>query len=442
MSAHAAAPRTQRGMRRNITVAIAGSAIEWYDFFIYATASALVLNKLFFPTYSETAGTLLALSTFAVGFVVRPFGAALFGHFGDRLGRRPTLVAAMMLMGLATVAIGLLPTYATIGSAAPVILVLLRLIQGLALGGQWGGAVLVVTETAPEGRRGFYGSFAQLGVPVALILSNLIFLALSAWLSADAFLSWGWRIPFLASVLMVGVGIYAQSRLEETLPAANGSEAPPKVPLAALLSKHWRETLLAAGVTLLNAASYYVLSVYVLAHFTKVLGHDRNTILLAVITAAVVSLFTLPAAAAISDRIGRARTYAIGAIGLAIWFFPTFWLLDGGSLAAALVALVVAQVVFSFTYGPSPALFCEMFGDDVRYTGVSLGYQIGAVVGGAFAPIIATALYAKYGTSNAIALYLAVVAAISLASVVIACRRLQPVSERHVALIDAAVARD
>ena len=442
MSTHAASLRSQRSMRKNITVAIAGSAIEWYDFFIYATASALVLNKLFFPSYSDTAGTLLALSTFAVGFFVRPIGAAVFGHFGDRLGRRPTLVAAMMLMGLATVLIGLLPTYDTIGSAAPIMLVILRLVQGLALGGQWGGAVLVVTENAPEGRRGFYGSFAQLGVPVALIVSNLIFLALSAWLSADAFLTWGWRIPFLASVLMVGVGIYAQTRLEETLPATTGPVSTPRVPLVDLLRQHWRETLLAAGATLLNAAAYYVLSVYVLAYFTKGLGYDRNTILTAVIISAVVSLFTLPAAAALSDRIGRGRTYAIGAVGLAIWFFPTFWLLQGGGLGLAVVSLVVAAVVFSFTYGPSPALFCEMFGDNVRYTGVSLGYQLGAVFGGAFAPMIATALYAAYGTSDAIAVYMAIVAVISLASVAVATRRTQVVTPRYMASVEPVVVRD
>jgi MHS family shikimate/dehydroshikimate transporter-like MFS transporter len=442
MSTQAAPRRIRSSMRRNITVAIAGSAIEWYDFFIYATASALVLNKLFFPSYSATAGTLLSLSTFAVGFLVRPIGAALFGHFGDRLGRRPTLVAAMMLMGVATVAIGLLPTYGTIGGAAPVLLVLLRLIQGLALGGQWGGAVLVVTENAPEGRRGFYGSFAQLGVPVALIVSNLIFLALSAWLNADAFLSWGWRIPFLASVLMVGVGIYAQTRLEETLPTGGHTATPPRMPLLALLRQHWRETLFAAGATLLNAASYYLLSVYVLAYFTKDLGHDRNTILVAVIVAAVVSLFTLPAAAAISDRIGRGRAYAIGAVGLGIWFFPTFWLLNGGGLASAILSLVVAQVVFSFTYGPAPALFCEMFGDDVRYTGVSLGYQLGAVVGGAFAPMIATALYAAYGTTNAIAVYVAVVALISLTSVLLATRSPKRVVTPRLGPIDAAMIGD
>jgi MHS family shikimate/dehydroshikimate transporter-like MFS transporter len=273
-------------------------------------------------------------------------------------------------------------------------------------------------------------------------MSNLIFLALSAWLSSAAFLSWGWRVPFILSVLMVGVGIYAQSRLEETMPSAADAATPPRMPLVALLRTHWRETLFAAGATLLNAASYYVLAVYVLAYFTKDLGHDRNTILTAVIVSAVVSIFTMPAAAALSDRIGRRRTYAIGAIGLGIWFFPAFWLLGGGTLAWALVSLVSAQVLFSFTYGPAPALFCEMFGDDVRYTGVSLGYQLGAVVGGAFAPIVATALYAAYGTSNAIAVYMAVVAVISLFSVVLATRKPSRAPNHYLAPVKAAVAND
>jgi MFS family permease len=326
----------------------------------------------------------------------------------------------MVLMGLATMAIGLLPTYASVGALAPVLLVVLRLLQGLALGGQWGGAVLLVTETAPPHRRGFFGSFAQLGVPVALIVSNVVFLGLSAGLTEEAFLSWGWRVPFLASVLLVGVGIYAQSRLEESRPADRGDGPAPRVPLVALLRGHWRETLLAAGATLLNAAAYYVLSVYVLAYFTTELGYPRSTVLTAVIISAVVSGFTIPAAAAISDRVGRRAAYLIGAIGMAIWFFPLFRILDTGDVVWVTLALVVAQVLFSFTYGPAPALFAEMFGKDVRYTGVSLGYQLGAVFGGAFAPIIAATLYGEFGSTDAVAGYLAVVALISLVSVTLA----------------------
>ncbi|MFI5706440.1 MFS transporter [Kribbella sp. NPDC051620] len=407
--------RINTDMRKKVAVAVAGSAIEWYDFFIYATASALVLNKLFFPEFSDSAGTLLSLSTFAVGFVVRPFGAALFGHFGDRFGRKPTLVAAMMLMGAATTAIGFLPTYKSVGTLAPLLLVLMRLIQGLALGGQWGGAVLIVTETAPPNRRGFYGSFAQIGVPFALIASNLIFLGLSAALSDAAFLRWGWRVPFMLSILLVGVSIYAQSRLEGV--DSHQDERAERLPLFVLLRDHWKETLLAAGATLLNAAAYYILAVYVLAYFTNQLKLPKSTILTAVIISAVVSIFAIPSAAHLSDRIGRRKTYGIGAVALGIWVFPMFWLVTTGNIVLATVALVVAQVFFSFTYGPAPALFSEMFGHKVRYSGVSLGYQLGAVGGGAFAPLIATALYAQFGSSNAVALYLTGVAALSLISV-------------------------
>jgi MHS family shikimate/dehydroshikimate transporter-like MFS transporter len=408
-------PRSRVDMRRKVAVSVAGSAIEWYDFFIYATASALILNKLFFPEYSDSAGTLLALSTFAVGFLVRPLGAAIFGHFGDRFGRKPTLVAAMILMGVATAAIGLLPTYAAIGTLAPLLLVALRLIQGLALGGQWGGAVLIVTESAPANKRGFYGSFAQVGVPLALIASNVVFLILSAAMSQDAFLAWGWRVPFLLSVLLVGVGIYAQATLHEA--EATSRHQSRRMPLVELMRDHWRETLLAAGATLLNAAAYYILAVYVLAYFTTDLGFSRSTILTAVIISAAVSIVTIPLTAALSDKIGRRRTYIIGAAALAIWVVPMFWLINTGNLTLATIALVLAQVFFSFTYGAAPALFSEMFGEQVRYSGVSIGYQIGAVGGGAFAPLIATALYAQFGSSNAIGIYLAVVAAISMVSV-------------------------
>ncbi|WP_239154402.1 MFS transporter [Amycolatopsis sp. FDAARGOS 1241] len=401
-------------MRKNVLVSVAGSAIEWYDFFIYASASALVLNKLFFPSVNSVAGTLLAFSTFAVGFLIRPVGAAVFGHFGDKFGRKPTLVTAMMIMGVATTAIGLLPSYATLGVAAPILLVVLRLIQGLALGGQWGGAVLLVTESAPDGKRGFYGSFAQLGVPIALVFSNVLFLVLSAAVSPAAFLSWGWRIPFLFSIVLIGIGLYAQSRASETRSAAR---APRRAPLLELLRSHPKEILLSAGATVINGGAYYLLTVYILAYATQALHVSRGVILTGVLISAVASGLAIPAAAALSDRIGRRRVFLTGALLLAVWGFPMFWLVNTGSAVLIAAALVVAQIIFSLTYGPCPALFSEMFGADVRYSGVSVGYQIGAVAGGALAPIIATSLYASFHTANAIALYLALMAAVSFGSV-------------------------
>jgi MFS family permease len=375
-----------------------------------------VLNKLFFPSVDSVAGTLLAFSTFAVGFLIRPVGAAVFGHFGDKFGRKPTLVTAMMIMGVATTAIGLQPSYATLGVAAPILLVVLRLIQGLALGGQWGGAVLLVTESAPEGKRGFYGSFAQLGVPIALIVSNVLFLVLSAAVSPGAFLAWGWRIPFLLSIVLIGVGLYAQSRAEETHETADEPERK-RAPLFELLRSHPKEILLAAGATVINGGAYYLLTVYILSYATQVLHVSRGVILTCVLVSAVASGLTIPAAATLSDRIGRRRVFLIGAALLAVWGFPMFLLVNTGSAVLITVALVVAQVIFSLTYAPCPALFSEMFGAGVRYSGVSVGYQIGAVAGGALAPIIATSLYAEFHTTNAIVLFLAVMAAVSFVSV-------------------------
>lgn len=289
------------------------------------------------------------------------------------------------------------------------------MVQGLALGGQWGGAVLLVTESAPEGKRGFYGSFAQLGVPIALVFSNVLFLVLSAAVSPAAFLSWGWRIPFLFSIVLIGIGLYAQSRASETRSAAR--DEPKRAPLLELLRSHPKEILLAAGATVVNGGAYYLLTVYILSYATQALHVPRGVILTGVLISAVASGLTIPASAALSDRIGRRRVFLAGAVLLAAWGFPMFWLINTGSPVLITVALVVAQIIFSLTYGPCPALFSEMFGADVRYSGVSVGYQIGAVAGGALAPIIATSLYASFHTANAIALYLALMAAVSFVSV-------------------------
>jgi metabolite-proton symporter len=399
-------------------VSLAGSTIEWYDFFIYAAATALVFTKLFFPGADPLAGTLLAFSTFAVGFLMRPIGAAVFGHVGDRIGRKPALVGAMVAMGAATTAIGLLPTYAAVGALAPVLLVLLRLIQGLALGGQWGGAVLLVTENAPPNRRGFYGSFAQLGVPLALILANVVFLVAHSSLSEDAFLAWGWRVPFLLSVLLVAVALYAQNRIEEARRAAGKEETHERAaPIMELLRRYPKQVLLAAGATMVGGTSYYLLAVYMLSYATEQLHQPRGTVLTAVLISAVVSAIAMLVFAALSDRIGRRAVFLAGSVLFALWAFPLFWLVESGSPVLVTIALVVGQAFFAMTYGPSPALFAELFGTRVRYSGVSLGYQIGSVFGGAFAPIIATALLAGSNWSGSVSIYAVVVCAISFLAV-------------------------
>lgn len=411
----------ERSIRKVALIALAGSTIEWYDFFIYATAAALVFNQLFFPSFLPLAGTLLAFSTFAVGFLIRPLGALVFGHFGDKFGRKPALVTAMLMMGIATTAIGLLPSYETVGVLAPIMLVTLRLIQGLALGGQWGGAVLLVTESAPSNKRGFYGSFAQLGVPVALILSNLLFLFITVALPTEAFAAWGWRIPFLLSVFLIGVGLYLQVRIEDTPAMRKVHEAhtEARAPVMDLLRTHFKAIALAAGATIINGASYYILAIYMLAYGTGVLQLPRSTILTGVLLSSVASAIAILAFAALSDKIGRRKVFLSGAALMALWAFPLFWLVDTKSAILISVALVVGQVFFSMTYGPAAALFSEMFGTRVRYSGISVGYQIGSVLGGAFAPIIATSLYAAFGTSAAVSVYLAAMAIISFVSVLL-----------------------
>ncbi|MFC4943116.1 MFS transporter [Pseudonocardia sp. GCM10023141] len=417
-------PSAWPSMRKPVLVSLAGSTIEWYDFFVYGSAAALVFNKLFFPVVDSAAGTLLAFSTFAVGFLIRPVGAALFGNWGDRVGRKPALITAMLLMGAATTAIGLLPTYSTVGVLAPVLLVLLRLLQGLALGGQWGGSVLLVTENAPPGRRGFYGSFAQLGVPMALILSNVVLLVVNAVMPSAAFETWGWRLPFLFSIVLIAVSLYAQSQIDETpAGAAAASGGRRRSPFVECLLTHPRQILLAAGATIVNGAVYYLVATYMLSFATQSVGVARSTILTGVLISAVVSAVTIPAAAALSDRIGRKRTFLLGAAGLAVWAFPLFLLVQTGSLVLITLALVVAQAIFSMTYGPAPALFTEMFDANVRYSGVSVGYQIGATLGGAFAPIIATALYGAFGSSTPISIYMIVVCLVSFLSVALVRQR-------------------
>jgi MHS family shikimate/dehydroshikimate transporter-like MFS transporter len=422
-SAQAAAPSPST-VRKVALAAMAASAIEWYDFFIYLTAAALVFGPLYFPGGSEVAGVLASFSTAAVGFVARPVGGILFGHFGDRLGRKPTLVIALLTMGTATTLVGLLPTYATIGVAAPIALFILRFCQGLAVGGQWGGAVLLATEYAPPGKRGFYGSFAQVGVPIGLVLGNTSFLILSGVLGEDAFAAWGWRIPFLLSVVLIGIALYIQLRLEDTPifrqleeRIHEGEEAESRSPVIEVLRDHPKQVLLAAGAFFVVNGAYYVMITGMLDYGTRILGVSQNVMLAAVLISSFAQIFFLTGWSALSDRVGRRPVYLAGAALLGLWAFPMFWLVNTKSAVLITIALAFGQLFLSMMYGPQAALFAEMFSARVRYSGASIGYQGASVFAGGLAPIIMVSLLEATGTSLSVSFYVLAMAIVTFISV-------------------------
>lgn len=396
-----------------------GTAIEYYDFYVYATAAALVFPALFFPGFSPLAGTLAAFATFAVGFVARPLGGILFGHYGDRVGRKAMLVVSLLTVGLSTFLVGLVPTFATAGVAAPVILVALRFLQGVGFGGEWGGAVLMSAEHAPRNRRGFFASWVQMGAPVGFLLSSGAFLLLTLTLSETQFAAWGWRAPFLASAVLVVLGLYVRSRVAET-PAFRKvleSRTTSKVPIIDAVREHPKNLALTAGTITFTGGLFFLLAVFALSYGTTQLGLARSTMLNAIIIANVVLLIGIPIFAALSDRIGRRRLCLAGAVFSGLWAFPLFWLLDTGNPGLITLALSVGMAGVSVSYGPLAALFVELFGTRVRYSGVSTGYNLGAVFGSALAPIIATQLLASTGASWSISLYVVALSAIGFVSI-------------------------
>jgi metabolite-proton symporter len=426
-------PAPEKNMRKVAMTSLAGTSIEWYDFFIYGTAAALVFPTAFFPeTMPPLVGLIAAFGTLAVGFVARPIGGIIFGHYGDRFGRKSALVTALMMMGVATTLIGCLPTYALVGPAAPVLLTLLRFTQGLAVGGQWGGAMLLVTENAPENKRGFYGAFAQAGAPCGLILANFAFLAVGALVSDEQFMSWGWRIPFLLSVILIGISLYVQLHLEDTsafkaLEKAHDtrlrSGKPPiviekKSPVLEVIQSHPRQIMLAAGAFLAVQVTFYILIAFVVAYGTSAQGLNlsREMILTAVLIASFVQIPVLFWASAYSDRHGRRGIYMLGAVLCAIWAFAIFPLIDTGSFLWIVVAISGGQIFVGMMYGPQAAFLTELFSTHVRYSGASLGYQLGAILGGAMAPLIATALWIEFGTIF-ISIYIAIACLLTLISV-------------------------
>lgn len=412
----------REGAAPNLRVAMlasAGASVEWYDFFLYGTAAALVFPRLFFPAdLPPFVAQIASFSTFGVGFIARPIGASVFGHYGDLHGRKRALVLAMLMMGISTTLIGLLPTYAAVGSLAPLMLVILRFVQGMAVGGQWGGAALLALESAPDHRRGFYSSFVQVGVPLGVVLANAVFLIASAATTAEQFLAWGWRIGFLLSVVLIGIGLYMHFNVREPdAPVPAAAPAPTGSPLLVVLRDHWRTVLLAGGAFIANNVCFYIAITYAVAYGTATVGIPREVLLFAVMLSSVLMIPWLIGCGAASDRFGRRGIFMAGAILSGAWAFALFPLIETGSPVAVTAAICVMMLFISMMYGPQAALFAELFPRHVRYSGASLGYQVGAVFGGGFAPIIATALFAEYGSSTPIAIYLATVCAISLVSV-------------------------
>ena len=401
-------------MRRVLATSVIGTAIEWYDFFLYATASALVFNKLFFPTFDPLVGTILSFGTFFVGYVSRPLGAIVFGHFGDRIGRKVSLVATLLIMGLATFLIGCLPSYESIGFWAPALLIVMRFMQGFGVGGEWGGAVLMVVEYAPAHRRGFFGSWPQWGVPLGLLLSTGVF-ATVANLPQDQFLSWGWRIPFLLSIVLIGIGLFIRLRVTESprFEAVKNKGVQAKAPLIELLRKHPKNILLAIGTRFATDITFNVINVFVLAYATQQLGLPRSMILNGVLIGCAVELFTIPFFGWLSDKIGRRTVFMMGCAFVAVYGFIFFRLLETKQPTLIFLAYVGGLALSQASvYAVQSTWFAELFG--TRYTGASLPYQIAGIVTSGPTPLIATYLFATYAAVWPIAGYIAVTAILSL----------------------------
>jgi metabolite-proton symporter len=409
---------TDRGAAEARRVAVAsgiGTTIEWYDFFIYGTAAAVVFGPQFFPQVSELAGTLAAFATFAIGFIARPLGGIVMGHYGDRLGRRSMLVWSLMLMGLATFGIGLLPNYAQIGVWAPVLLIAFRFIQGFALGGEWGGAVLMSVEHAPQGRRGLFGSFVALGLPAGIILSNLVFLIASIAVTPDQFSAWAWRIPFLASAVLVLVGLFVRLGVAESpiFAEAHKARAARRMPVVDVLRSDGRTVLLAAGSYLSISALGYIAIVYFVSYATRQLGLPLTTTLTLLLVSSAGVAGSIVTFATWSDRFGRRRIMRWGMGGLVLWSLIFFPLIDTKSIPLIALSLSGMLLLQGAYLGPQPAVFSELFPTAIRYSGASLSLTLGTILGGAPAPFIATALFEATGSSGLITVYLTAVSLIS-----------------------------
>lgn len=410
---------TPGSTRRVVLASFIGTTIEWYDFFLYGTAAALVFNQLFFTNLEPLAGTMAAFGTYAVGFFARPLGGIVFGHYGDKIGRKSMLVTTLMMMGIATVLIGLLPTYNQIGIWAPILLVALRFVQGFGVGGEWGGAVLMAVEHSHTGRRGYHASWVQAGVPVGMLLANGVFMLVSR-MEETAFLSWGWRIPFLLGVLLLAVGMFIRLKIMESpiFTQAKAEDPGPKIPILTVLRDHPSNVLLAMGARFAENAFFYIFTVLVLSYGSQQLGMGKAGLLNAVMLGSAVQLVAIPAFGALSDKLGRRPVYLGGALFLLLFAFPFFWLVGTKVPALVMLAVVLGLIGHSAMYGPQAAFFSELFGTRVRYSGASLGYQLASPLAGGLAPLIATALLGwSAGEPWPVALYLIAMAVITLVSV-------------------------
>ena len=418
---------SESSMQKVALTALAGTSIEWYDFFLYGAAAALIFPTAFFGEATPSTALILSLLTFAAGFIARPIGGIIFGHYGDRVGRKKTLVMALILMGVSSTLIGLLPTYAMIGITAPILLTSLRFAQGLAIGGQWGGAMLLVTESAPSDQRGYYGAFAQAGAPVGVILANLAFITTSALVSEESFYAWGWRIPFLASAILIGISMYIQLNLEDTkafkelqaLRASekdNNSEIVRRSPILEAIQKYPKRIALAAGAFLSIQVTFYILIAFLLAYGVASTDITRDDMLAAVLIASAIMAPVQFMFSSYSDRHGRKGVFMAGAILTGLWAFAIFPLVDTGNFWLIVLAITGGLIFVSMMYGPQAAFFTELFSTEVRYSGATLGYQFGAILGGAFAPTIAALLWKDFGIFW-VSVYIALASLLTLLSV-------------------------